>query len=451
MTHLVWFACPGLPSKPVRDAFEQALAPLGDVSLVWIATPGLSSVFVKEALRHTRLGRTMPGLLRAYPPHGTGGPTTVSLICYSAGYGLARILLRSEEDRQALDGLVLLDALHTGLSSSGKVEQPGLEPFAAYARLAKEGHCCFRSGHTDVPTYGYASTTQSNNELVHMARGMQWHADGSGFRVHAFDTKPPSQPKAEHGAALIDWGPAFVGAALVPYLANIPVREPVREPPETSKPWRDSSMTLGERAVEFSLAELEAGVREATGNNDGPRIAEYLAGCTRKGTPLGLIRGNWCAASFCFAERAAILPGEEGVTPYVASGIELQNYAKVAGNWIPAKAVRERKESIDRGDGVILKRGSSRANDWRRHVCRVVDVDGDTYQTIGGNERNGWRITDRNVNDQDLLGFIAYPDAPPDYELQGPLFERSRRIFEGHEPMDEVQALIDELGDELTG
>jgi len=57
---------------------------------------------------------------------------------------------------------------------------------------------------------------------------------------------------------------------------------------------------LRNRIVQLAVAEL--GVREATGNNDGPQVEAYLS-------YTGMARGNpWCAAFVCWVYKQAGLP-----------------------------------------------------------------------------------------------------------------------------------------------
>ncbi len=397
--HVVYFCCPGMPSQDVVARYRAALAPLGDVALVWVAPPGRSAVFVRAAALLRRDGRIVPELLRAHPPPAGARPSTVSVISFSAGYGFVRELLAHADDRAAVDGVVLLDSLHTGLDADGRLLDSQLAAFAAYAGRARSGEALLVDAHTDVPTVGFASTTQATARLVELAGGV-----GAGFVVEGHDEHDRAHPKREHGAALVGWGPDCVARHLVPWLASrVPVAPAV---PEAVPAWRDHARTLGERAVAWSLAELAAGVCEAPpGSNTGPRIAAYLGPCERDGRPLRLSAGAWCAAAYSAAERAALLDGEAPTLPYRASGIELERDAIARGVWRTIAAVR-RGEYVPRvGDGVITTRPGSA---WHRHVCRVAEVPaGDAIVTVGGNEGDRWAVTRRSLRDVPLRGFVV--------------------------------------------
>jgi hypothetical protein len=183
------------------------------------------------------------------------------------------------------------------------------------------------------------------------------------------------------------------------------------EPPE----WLNPELTHGERSVEWMLAQLEAGVAEQPmGSNNGPEISQYLGLCERDGKPgfgswLAKVGGNWCAAAASAADVFTRLY-DDPEPPYKprCSGIELQNDAIAAGAWRPAEHAASGKFQLERGDIMIMHRGSP--GSWRRHVARFVrwlDRDAGTIETIGGNEGNRFMLTKRNVND--CLGYIEMP------------------------------------------
>jgi GH25 family lysozyme M1 (1,4-beta-N-acetylmuramidase) len=257
--HLVWFACPGLPDAQTRRAYEAALAPLGEVTLQWIALAGLSGVFhgLGQSLRQN--GRVLPQLIQRYPARGGAAPVSLSLVCFSAGYGLAFEVLQSVEDRAALDGLVLLDGLHTGYDADGTARDVGLFAFVEYARLAMAATACFTYGHTDVQTYGrYASTTETAAELVRLsgARAAGGEHDEDDFTtsvahgrfvVRAYDRFDDLHQRQEHGAALTSWGPRIVADTLVAFLRRAAEPEPIPVPAPAPAP--PASPPSGERGV----------------------------------------------------------------------------------------------------------------------------------------------------------------------------------------------------------
>lgn len=290
--HVIYFACPGRPAAQYVQAFEHALAPLGDFALIWITPAGFSSVFHNAAHALKRQGRILPELLRHHPPPNGARPSSVSLIAFSAGYGFAYELLAIEEDRAALDGLVLLDGLHTGYDGDGTAKDTGIAPFAAFAREALHGKCCFAFGHTDVSTYRqYASTTESANELIrHLGAADEKAKDvdgrfatrvqSGGLTIRAYDWYREIDAKKEHGAALVGWGPGFVGETLVPFLLG-------QAPPSTRR--EPSSPPTPTPTPTTATPTLRRGDREPATFTDGPihRLQHALIAAGESLAPYG--------------------------------------------------------------------------------------------------------------------------------------------------------------------
>lgn len=208
--------------------------------------------------------------------------------------------------------------------------------------------------------------------------------------------------KAAHAAQMRHVLPRVAREYLAPMLIDSPATE--------RHPWQDSTLSLGERCVRFCEAEMAAGVREAPpGSNTSPRIRAYLEPCARRATgkPLGLTAAAWCAAAQCFAQRECLRPGESGAHGYFCSGAELTESAKSVGTW------RDPGYTPRVGDLVILLRkgvSDPASAGWERHVARVrtAPVDG-AVTTIGGNEENGWRVSDLRLDDARITGWVAYP------------------------------------------
>src|SRR5581483_7847347 len=90
---------------------------------------------------------------------------------FSAGYGAIRAILRNRADR--IDGILLLDGLHTGyipdrkpLAEGGKLDTAPLEPFLAYAREAVAGRKRFIFTHSEIFPGTFASTTETAHWLI---------------------------------------------------------------------------------------------------------------------------------------------------------------------------------------------------------------------------------------------------------------------------------------------
>ena len=126
------------------------------------------------------------------------------------------------------------------------------------------------------------------------------------------------------------------------------------------------------RNLIISIASKELGTREATGNNDGPRVEEYL-----RYTNLG--KGyDWCAAfvSWCYGQAGLPAPRNPW-SPAL--------FPKARVYWEMGKSVKEHTEKIERADifgiyGAKVKRIN--------HVGLVKQVCGDYLVSIEGNSNN---------------------------------------------------------------
>ncbi len=183
------------------------------------------------------------------------------------------------------------------------------------------------------------------------------------------------------------------------------------------EPWKNPSLSLGERCVLFAENELKNGVCEDKLNSfTSPRIREYLAPATRlingKEVKLNLNNGNWCQASVCFSMINCLLPGEIPPHAYRVGVIEVISEMIHNGTHHSIKEVRNKQYQIKIGDLIFFDR--SRPNDpktaWYRHVGRVYSVkaNGD-FQCISGNAGGKWKISDHKLTQTTLLGFGEYP------------------------------------------
>lgn len=99
-----------------------------------------------------------------------GRPVPVSgyrLAGFSAGYGAIRAILREPALAARVDGVLLLDGLHTGylpdrmpLAEGGAVDTVPLLPFVAWARRAVAGEVALFVSHSEVFPGTFASTTE---------------------------------------------------------------------------------------------------------------------------------------------------------------------------------------------------------------------------------------------------------------------------------------------------
>ena len=92
---------------------------------------------------------------------------------WSAGYGAVRAILRDSTRAESIDGVMLLDGLHTGyipdrrvVSEGGQIDTANFPAFLRYARWAMAGRKRFLITHSEIFPGTFASTTESANYMV---------------------------------------------------------------------------------------------------------------------------------------------------------------------------------------------------------------------------------------------------------------------------------------------
>lgn len=99
--------------------------------------------------------------------------TRLRLAGFSAGYGAIRAILRTPAMAARVDGVLLLDGLHTGylpdrtpLAEGGVLDTVPLLPFAAFASRAVAGETALFIGHSEIFPGTFASTTECAGWLL---------------------------------------------------------------------------------------------------------------------------------------------------------------------------------------------------------------------------------------------------------------------------------------------
>ncbi len=119
--------------------------------------------------------RLLAPVLDALAAHAGSAPrvTRIHLSAFSAGYGAVRALARDASLAARVDGVLLLDGLHTSYVPEGKVLAEGgaldaanLEPFVNLARLAVDGRIGFVCTHSEIFPGTFASTTETADYLL---------------------------------------------------------------------------------------------------------------------------------------------------------------------------------------------------------------------------------------------------------------------------------------------
>jgi len=349
----------------------------------------------------------------------------VVLATFSAGYGLARELLwASDGSARQLTGLVAIDSWHAGLVD-GHPSDDQLTGLVAYAQRAQSGQCVCWLGHSDVRTpqvgpQAFASTTQVADALRRSTGLSGADTREGGLRIRAFDVRQSDH--SEHVAALTAWGPDWLGDA---------VREAqaLDGPPDTepAPTWHDgldvASLSVGERCCAWLGFQFGLDPREIAGPEHEPMILSYSKHCRRGGrfmgvrpdgmprweggTPLPLWTDEmaWCAALQSAALLAVLRDGETPAHGLRVSVRELVEDARAAGtlrqtSWEPAPgSVAVYARMVGGALRDPLRGGNG-------HVRGVVQVDGERYLGIGGNERDAIRLGWHPRADPLLRGWI---------------------------------------------
>ena len=113
--------------------------------------------------------------MRAHASEAIGRPVAfrrVEVSAFSAGYGAVRAVLR-DDAFSGIDGVLLLDGLHTSYVPEGRVLFEGgrldttlLDPFVRFARQAVMGAKRFVVTHSAIFPGTFASTTETTDYLI---------------------------------------------------------------------------------------------------------------------------------------------------------------------------------------------------------------------------------------------------------------------------------------------
>jgi len=182
-----------------------------------------------------------------------------------------------------------------------------------------------------------------------------------------------------------------------------------RQPGTATTPKKEESAstsigdTFSERVYMRAKYDLDRGVREDLGPNDGTQIREYAKNYGLR-PPL-----NWCGVTVGTWIKEAVIkepapvqgsPAAQGIIPQL----------KAANMWVPADKARANKAAIVRGSIVVWKRPPET---WTGHIG-VVEANlapFNQFKTIEPNSGpNADKVArmDRNWGDPNLLGFGVF-------------------------------------------
>ena len=474
--------------------YTAALAGFGaEVELRIVTIPGLSSAYDALAERLASRGNVLEELLRYASASGSPGHfDSITLASWSAGYGAVRAILRSPSAYQ-VDAVVGLDSWHSGFDPDGTASDLQLGGLVSFALRALAGDAVLSIGHTDVETpqtgpARYASTTQVASEVRRLIGFGPAESRRGNVRIEAFDRHVSD--RAEHIAALRDWGPGFL-ADTVRILVERPGGPVIRK--------TTICKGVGELALELSMSAMRAGVREIPGPKHHPAILEYFAGCRRRGANIGQAlqadEHPWCAAAASrqTMRAAVILAGADdvwwntwlslGALPksldslvgwspsphrWRAAVIELWRDALASGTARSIESVRAGEVEPLPGWLAIQTRGAPAAGSGigafqesrgLGHVDRVKTWDGDAGRVVGANVSDGWQERGIRADSDTLVGFVAYPESaadlcpPGDAELSAidrliaeHLQDVTRRVWAGEGFDPDIVSILAKVG-----
>jgi hypothetical protein len=155
---------------------EDAVARLGGQHVAAVVTLGAGSgVYDRTFSDPAAYDSLLAGIGREVTA-AIGAPARfarVTLVGFSAGHGAIRAILRDSAHFAAVDGVLLLDGMHTSYVPDGTVVEKGgtlderpLDAFVRFARAAVRGDKRFVVTHSEIFPGTFASTTETADHLL---------------------------------------------------------------------------------------------------------------------------------------------------------------------------------------------------------------------------------------------------------------------------------------------
>ncbi len=152
----------------------QAVASLDRPVVVAVINLGSGGALFDRSFRDPAVFPSVVDAVQAAVRQRVKRPVTFAhryLSGFSAGYGAIRAILRN--DPAAIDGVLLLDGLHTGyvperrpLAAGGKLDEVPMDPFHRYASMAAAGRKRLIITHSEIFPGTFASTTETTDDLL---------------------------------------------------------------------------------------------------------------------------------------------------------------------------------------------------------------------------------------------------------------------------------------------
>jgi hypothetical protein len=161
---------------------EYAAAQLGDDHVIATVQLGSGSGIYDRSFSNPLVYDTLIANLQLSAARALGRDVAFKRIIlsgWSAGYGAVRAILRDSTRAESVDGVLLLDGLHTGyipdrrvVAEGGQIDTANFPAFLRYARWAIDGRKRFLITHSEIFPGTFASTTESANYMLR-ALGLQ--------------------------------------------------------------------------------------------------------------------------------------------------------------------------------------------------------------------------------------------------------------------------------------
>lgn len=155
---------------------ELAVSQLGTGYLVAVVSIGAGSGLYDRAFSDPAVYDSLRASISREASAALGQPariTHVTLSGFSAGHGAIRAILRDSSHFAEVDGVLLLDGLHTSyvpegtvLDKGGTLDERNLEVWVRYGMAAMRGEKRFLITHSEIFPGTFASTTETTDYLV---------------------------------------------------------------------------------------------------------------------------------------------------------------------------------------------------------------------------------------------------------------------------------------------
>lgn len=155
---------------------EQAVSRIGGNTVAAVVNLGAGSGTYHRAFdTAAAFDSLLAGIMREVSSVAGGDvrPGTTTLTAFSAGHGAVRVILREPRHFERVDGVLLLDGMHTSyvperrvLAEGGALDTTNLEAFVRFARAAARGEKRFVVAHSEIFPGTFASTTETADHVL---------------------------------------------------------------------------------------------------------------------------------------------------------------------------------------------------------------------------------------------------------------------------------------------